>query len=334
MKAISQEKPGGRLSIIDLPVPEPGPGEVLVKMIYSPINPSDLSFLQGTFSETSNYPVIPGIEGCGRVVESGSGIMSALRKGKRVACTASDNKSGTWAEYMVTSALKTIPLGRNISDEKGAMLLVNPLTAVAFIEIAKKNNHKTIVNNAAASSLGSMLNYLCRENNIILINIVARRSQEDYLKQSGADYVLNSDTVDFENKLADITEKLGCKLFFDAVGGEQAETFLRISPPGSTIVNYAKLSEQNIEYDPRVILQQDKTILGFFLGNYTSGNNLFKNLKNLNRVKKMLAGNMEMKISARYPCKSVNDAVEFYRNNMSAGKVLLSFENHRAQQWV
>jgi len=329
MKAIVQEKAGGKLSVQEIPIPEPGPGEVLVKMKYAPINPSDLSQLEGTYASRPDYPFVPGIEGCGQVVKSGRGFIPRIRKGRRVACTTSANRGGTWAEYMVTSALKTIPLDNKISDEKGAMLLVNPLTALAFVEIAKRGKHKVILNNAAASSLGLMLNYMCSKNNISLINIVTKDTQENYLKKHGAKNILNSSSENYENELADTVRKLNCHLFFDAVGGDQAEILIRLSPPGSTLVSYAKLSEQNIEIDTRLILQHNKKIQGFFLGKYTSDNSVIQNLSSVNKVKKMLAGDMEINISARYPFNSASKAVDYYRNNMSAGKVLFFSEESK-----
>jgi NADPH:quinone reductase-like Zn-dependent oxidoreductase len=323
MKAIVQDEPGGILHIKDIPIPEPGDGEVLVKMNFSPLNPSDLSFLQGSYAGSPDYPVVPGLEGSGMVVKSGKGLIARSREGKRVACTTTAHSSGTWAEYMVTSAYRTIVLDKNIDDEQGSMLLVNPLTAVAFIEIALKYKHKAIVNNAAASSLGKMLLDLCRKNNIKLINIVAREAQYDSLKKLGAENVLVSSSPGFENNLASLSAKLDARLFFDAVGGEQTGIMLRTSPPGSMIMIYAKLSENNISLDPRLLLQEDKKISGFYLGNYISGKSILGNLRLIGKARRLLSGDFRIRVSAKYPLEKIDEALEYYRNNMSAGKVLI-----------
>ena len=323
MKAIIQENPGDELYLKDVPIPEPGPGEVLVKMNFSPVNPSDLSLLQGTYAGKPHYPIIPGIEGSGIVVKSGKGIIASFRKGKRVACTASEHRGGTWAEFMVTSAFRTIPLDKKINDEQGAMLLVNPLTALAFIEIAKENRQQAIVNNAAASSLGKMLIYLCKIYDITLINIVTRQSQLNTVQEQGAEYILISSSPDFEKELVYYSEKLNAKLFFDAVGGEQAEIMLRTSPNGSTLITYAKLSEQNITFDPRLLLQQNKKIQGFSLGNYTAEKTILQNLRTVGKVKDLLSNNVKINVSARYRFEEIHEALDYYRSNMSAGKVLL-----------
>lgn len=323
MKAIIQDNPGDKLYIKDVPVPEPGPGEVLVKMNFLPVNPSDLSLIQGTYTGRPNYPIIPGIEGSGIVVKAGKGILAGLRKGKRVACTSLAERPGTWAEYMITSAFRTFPLNENISDEQGSMLLVNPLTAMAFIEIAKRNKQQAIVNNAAASSLGKMLIFLCKKNGITLLNIVSRESQSNTIKEQGAEHVLISTSNNFEEKLSLLSLNLGAKLFFDAVGGELAEKTLRASPPGSTLISYAKLSEQNITFNPRLVLQQNKKIQGFSLSNYTSERNIMQNLRTVNKVKTLLSNKIKINVAARFPLEEINEAIDYYRNNMSAGKVLL-----------
>jgi len=323
MKALMQENPGDELFLAEVPVPEPGPGEVLIKMKFSPINFSDLSLLQGTYAGSHQYPIIPGIEGTGIVVQSGKGIIAGLRKGKRVACTSSEKKGGTWAEFMVTSATRTVPLNKKIDDEQGAMLLVNPLTALSFIEIALKSKQKAVVNNAAASSLGKMLIYLCKRYDITLINIVTRESQLHTVKELGADYVLISSSPDFEKELSFWSEKLNVRLFFDAVGGKQTEIMLNTSPPGSTIICYAKLSEQNPSIDPRLLIQQNKKIHGFYLGNYTSEKTLLQNLRTVGKVKDLLSEQIRINISARYSFDKINEALHYHRSNMSAGKVLL-----------
>jgi NADPH:quinone reductase-like Zn-dependent oxidoreductase len=110
MRAVVLVESGANPSIAEIPVPQPGPGEVLVKMFASPINPSDLAFLAGGYGIKKEFPVVPGFEGSGTVVASGKGILPKLWLGKKVACAASPKYNGCWAEYMVTSAGSCVPL--------------------------------------------------------------------------------------------------------------------------------------------------------------------------------------------------------------------------------
>ena len=137
------------------PVPKPGKNEVLVKIAASPINPSDLAFLIGRYGFKKPTPVVPGFEGSGMVVAVGEGFMGRYLLGKRVACRSQDKGDGVWADYMVTPAKDAQPLDQAVSLEQGAMSGANPLTATAFVEIAKKGGHKAIVLTAAAGALAS-----------------------------------------------------------------------------------------------------------------------------------------------------------------------------------
>src|SRR5687768_6596982 len=74
------------LAATRIPVPRPGPGQVLVRVAASPINPSDVAFIRGLYGFKKPLPTIPGFEGSGTVVESGGGVMGRWLKGRRVAC--------------------------------------------------------------------------------------------------------------------------------------------------------------------------------------------------------------------------------------------------------
>ena len=172
------------------PVPEPGPNQVLVKIAATPINPSDLAFLEGLYGFKKPTPVVPGFEGSGVVVAVGSGMMGRYLNGKRVACVSQEQGDGVWAEYMVTTTSLAFPLDASVSLEQGAMSVVNPLTALAFLTLAKEGRHKVIVQTAAASALGQMVNRLCKSEGIQSINIVRRDAQKELLKEQGAEILM------------------------------------------------------------------------------------------------------------------------------------------------
>lgn len=325
MKAVIQKEIGGRLYIENVKKPTPGPGEVLVKMTSSPINPSDLSLLEGSFGELPDYPIIPGIEGCGIVVEAGKGIIPKTRLNKRVSCISKNPKSGSWAEYMITDATKCIPVKDEINDIQAASLLVNPLTALAFIEISKKQNQKYIINNAAASSLGIMLNNIAKSEGINIVNIVRKQEQIDILNSINAEYILNSTDNDFDEKLKELANKFNIKLAFDAIGGPQTNTILQALPNNSTIVVYAKLDKSNIELNPQDIIQKGKKLIGFSLGDYASEKSILKSLSDINKIQKMIGNEINTKVYKKYPIEKIEEAITDYRANMSKGKIYIEF---------
>jgi NADPH2:quinone reductase len=323
MAAVRQYQPGGALEVEQVEVPRPGPGEVLVKMGASPVNPSDLALLAGGYLQRT-YPFTPGLEGSGTVVEAGRGIFARFRLGKRVACSPGHGGDGTWAEYMVTPAMNTAPIPRHISMENGAMMLVNPMTAMAFIDMARKGRHSGMINNAAASSLGKMLIRLAKKRDIPLINIVRREEQADELKKTGATHVLVSSSETFGITLRNLAEELNATLILDAVTGSQTSIILDAAPRGSTLVAYARLSGDPIRIDPRALMNEEKKVTGFLLAEWLKYKGLLFKLRFINSVKRELDGSLSSHISRSYPLVSVEEAIARYRENMSEGKIILN----------
>jgi NADPH:quinone reductase-like Zn-dependent oxidoreductase len=322
MKAVFQDSPGSDLIVKDVEIPRPGKGEVLVKMKFSPLNPSDLSQLRGTLSPLPDYPFIPGIEGSGTVVAAGKGVIPLLRSGKNVACSPK-GMGGTWAEYLVTDASKCIPLGKNIDLISGSMLIVNPMTALAMVDIAVNGNYKSIVNNAASSSLGLMMIDLCKVHNIQLINIIRDNKQYSILERAGADYILDSSDNNFRINFKKLTEKLDARLLFDAAGGEQTEIMIKESLKGSRVIMYANLSGKQFSADSRDILQHGKTIEGFSLPLWISDKSIIQLLRHTGKVKSFISGSHKPVVKKMFGISEINTALSKYREKMSGGKILL-----------
>lgn len=322
MTAVRQHAPGGPLVTESVPLPEPGHGEVLVRMHASPINPSDLAAIRGA-SPGIKYPYVPGLEGSGTVVKAGKGLLPALRKGKRVACTPVPGKGGTWAEYMVTPAMRCVPLPAGISMEQGSMMLVNPMTALAFMELAKKGKHGAMVNNAAASALGKMLVRLSGKYHLPLINIVRKEAQVHELEKMGAGYVLNSSENNFPEELGRLSRELGATLILDAVTGPQSALLLRAAPPGTMLIAYARLSGENMTIDPSSLIREDKQVSGFFLGHWLDSKGLLYKIRLTRRVGSMMAGTLASPIRRSMPLERAEEAIRLYTEQMSEGKVLL-----------
>ena len=108
MRALVMTAPHAPLEVQARPVPRPGPGEVLIRLAASPINPSDLMTLAGEYGIAATPPLVPGLEGSGTVVAAGSGLWARMNRGKRVACAS--GTGGMWAEYIAVPASRCIPL--------------------------------------------------------------------------------------------------------------------------------------------------------------------------------------------------------------------------------
>jgi NADPH:quinone reductase-like Zn-dependent oxidoreductase len=311
------------LVLAEKPVPRPGKGQVLVKIAAAPMNPSDTGFIRGLYAMQKKLPVTPGFEGSGTVVASGGGFMANVLVGKRVACSAPFDGDGTWAEYMVTAAKMCIPLRKHVSLEQGAMLIVNPMTAWALLDIAKRGGHRVVVQSAAASALGRMLFRLGQRLGITIINIVRRQEQVDLLQALGANYVLNSSTPDFEELLRQLSYRLHVSLALEAVSGEIAGYILRALPKGAKMIVYGAISEQACQIDPRSLIFEGKRLEGFWLAEWARRKSMFGQIRAAMQVQKYLASDLKTEVRARLPLEEAMKGLQQYVAGMTEGKILL-----------
>src|SRR5437764_9333738 len=129
MRAVKLRSYGGgadSVVVAEKPVPRPGNGQVLVRVAAAPVNPSDLSFMHGTYGHRKRLPVVPGFEGSGEVVAAGGGLLAHLLLGRRVACAAPADGDCTWAECMLAEASHCIPLSQANHNKPSATMHANP----------------------------------------------------------------------------------------------------------------------------------------------------------------------------------------------------------------
>ncbi|MFN5683719.1 zinc-binding dehydrogenase [Bradyrhizobium sp.] len=231
------------LSLVDVPTPEPGPDEVVVRIEAAPINPSDLGLLVGAAdlstlqaSGTKARPVITakvpeagmramagrldeslpiGNEGAGTVVKTGSSEAAKALMGRTVAAIGGARSS----QYRCLKISECLPLPAGTTAAEGASCFVNPLTSLGMTETMRREGHTALVHTAAASNLGQMLNKICLKDGIPLVNIVRSAAQAEILRGIGATYIVDSTSPTFMDELIAALVETGATIAFDAIGG-------------------------------------------------------------------------------------------------------------------
>ncbi len=232
-----------KLSLVKLPVADPAPDEIVVRIEGTPINPSDLGLLIGPadvatlkVSGSKELPVVTasvpdqalrmvaarldqdlpvGNEGAGTVVAAGSSPEAQALMGKLVAILGGE----MYASYRTVKAKAAMPLPAGATAADGASCFVNPLTALAMVETMRREGHTALVHTAAASNLGQMLNRICLKDGVGLVNIVRSDEQAKILKDIGAKHIVDSSKPSFTEDLIAALTATGATLAFDAIGG-------------------------------------------------------------------------------------------------------------------
>jgi NADPH2:quinone reductase len=231
------------VSLTSASIPAPSANEVLVRVEAAPINPSDLGLLfagadmaKASQRGTKDQPLVAaripdaalksmtarfdvsmpvGNEGAGVVVEAGSSEAAQALLGKTVAVLG----GAMYSQYRCVPVEQCLVLPAGATPAEGASSFVNPLTALGMVETMRSEGHTALVHTAAASNLGQMLNRICLEEGIALVNIVRNPAQVELLRAMGAAHVCHSNSPTFVQDLIEALSATGATLAFDAIGG-------------------------------------------------------------------------------------------------------------------
>jgi NADPH:quinone reductase len=225
------------LSIVDTPVPDPGPNDIVVRIEAAPINPSDLGMLfvgadlatvaaspsgvkakvpaaaMTSLAARVGDPLPVGNEGGGVVVDAGANAKHLIGR------TVGVFGGAMYAEYRTLSMKQCLVAPEGSTPRDAAAVYVNPMTALSMVDNMRLEGHTALVHTAAASNLGQMLVKICLADGVPLVNIVRRPEQVALLHELGAVYVCDTSSPTFLDDLTDALAATGATIAFDATGG-------------------------------------------------------------------------------------------------------------------
>ncbi len=313
--------PADVLRVEDLPRPEPGENQVLVRLRARSINPSDLLTVRGLYGALPRLPATPGLEGMGEVAATGAGV-DGLQPGRRVIPLG---VQGTWQEYVLAAPEQLIPVPDAVSDQTAAQFVVNPLTAwIMTVEELALEPDEWLLQTAAGSTLGRVVLQIARQRGFKTINVVRRREQAEELKALGADECISTDDEDLAERVREITGKAGLTKAIDAVGGTTGAAVMSALGRGGVMLVYGLLSGRPMPVDGGRMIFNSTTLRGFWLGEWLRSSAPARvQAVTAEMLRAMASNEIVPPVEAEYPLADVLKAIEHAERPGRSGKVLL-----------
>ena len=331
MRALVFERfgePAEVLQVRDVPVPEPRSGEVRVRMLASPVNPSDLMTVRGVYTRSPSLPATPGYEGVGIVEAAGGGALAKFMGGRRVAVL--NRKGGNWAEQVVLPANQVIPLAKDLPLEQAAMFFVNPATAYVMTRsVLKIPRGEWLLQTAAGSALGKMVMALGAYYDFRTLNVVRRPEQAEELKKQANGTVIafdpsRDDPGRLREEVLRQTDGRGVRFAIDPVAGATGSAVVWCLAPGGRMLVYGTLSGEPLTFSSRDLMTPGASIEGFWLANYMERLRLPGKLGLVRKITRLMrAGVLVSEVGEEFPLERIAEAVRKSEEPGRGGKVLL-----------
>ncbi|MGD9827531.1 MAG: quinone oxidoreductase, partial [Hyphomicrobiaceae bacterium] len=245
MKAMGVRAFGGAdaIEVLDVEVPEPGPGEVLVRHAFAGLNFIDIYMRSGAYARSDTYktplPMVIGMEGAGEVVKLGANVQG-FKAGDRVAYCI---HRGAYAEYATVPAWRLVPVPGDVPLDVATALQLQGSTAhyLSTSAFPLKEGDVCLIH-AGAGGVGQLLIQLAKALGATVITTVGSAEKAAIAEARGADHVINYRTEDFLPRVMDLTRREGCHVVYDAVGRDTIVRSIRSTRRRGVCINYGGAS--------------------------------------------------------------------------------------------
>ncbi len=322
MRAIQMQGLGGPevLSVVDMPLPEPGVGQARVKIAAAGVNFTDIYQRTGLYP-SGPLPTVLGSEAAGVVDAVGPGV-SDVRVGDRV---ASASLPGAYAEYAVGPVAALVPVPEGIALEVAAAVMLQGMTAqyLSHSTYPIENGDDVLVH-AAAGGVGLLLTQMAKMRGARVIGTVSTEVKAQVARQAGADDIILYTQADFATEARRLTNGAGVAVVYDSVGQATFEKSLDCLKPRGYMVLFGQSSGRVPPFDPQVLNAKGS----LFLTRPTLRHYIATRDELLARASALLAwiasGDLRVRIDRTVALASAADAHRALESRATAGKVLLA----------
>lgn len=306
------------LSVQDIILPDPGPGEALIRHEMIGVNYTDIYQRQGF--DPVPTPFVPGMEASGFLEAVGPDVTS-VKPGDRVAYA---RLRGSYAEAAIVPVTSLIPLPKEVSFEQGAAFGMQGITAQYLIsEFRRPGPSDTVLVHAAAGGVGLMLVQFAKHYGARVIGTASTEAKAAAAREAGADAVIDYTTHDFAQEVMRLTDGHGADLILDGVGKTTFEGDLRAIATRGNIIVFGAASGPADPLNPGDLIGRSRTISG---GDVADGIGTHEEL--LSRANEVLGGIgqgwLGSRIHATLPLTEAAEAHRLLESRHTIGKVLLA----------
>jgi NADPH2:quinone reductase len=323
MKALvaTEYGPPERLTLVELPSPEPGPRQVVIRVEACGVNFPDALLIEGKYQLKPAFPFAPGCEVAGTVARLGDSV-SAVRLGDRVAAVTG---YGGFAEEVLVDAKSIVPLPPDVSAETGsAMLLAHGTALHALADRGCLAAGETLLVLGAAGGVGLAA---VEVGKALGARVVAVASTEEKLaacREHGADATIDSTREDLRERLKALTAGRGVDVAYDPVGGSTAELAVRSLAWRGRYLVIGFASGEIPKIPLNLPLLKGAAIVGVYWGDYTK-REPDRNRADVERLFRWLAaGVIRPRIAARYPLARGGEAIRAMLERRVIGKLVVT----------
>ena len=310
-------KPLEVLHLEDVEVPDPGAGQVQIRMLATTINPSDFGMIGGTYGRLPALPATAGREGVGEIVAVGDGVdKSWMSRHVRFP------ENGTWQTLANANADDIWFIPEDIPLDLAAMSFVNPPTAWRLLRDAYLQRGDWVIQNAGNSAVGIFVVQMARHLGLNTISIVRREEVIEPLKQLGATHVY-MDTDDYVKKIDEITDGKRPQLALNMVGGESAVRLIKSLANGGKMITFGGASGDLVRFPTRFLIFNDVIMKGFWMDRWYRTNSRERVNIMLSKIYALMRdGTIKAPVEGKYPISQFKEAVAAAMKP-HCGKILL-----------
>ena len=305
------------LEIQEVDRPQPGPGQVLVKMVLSPVHNHDLMTIAGHYGFKPALPAVPGTEAVGIVEALGEGV-THLKLGQRVA----GGGEKTWAEYYVGAAGRLVPVPDSVSDETAAQLVSMPLSSKMLLDTLEVKAGDWIAINAANGAVGKLLTQYAAEKGVKVLGLVRREAAVAEMAALGFRQVVATEGQGWQDKVRAVTGGAPIVRGIESLGGDGAAQLSSILADGAQLISFGAMTEQPLKISAGELLFRNITVKGFWGAKPpVKPERIGELLGEL--VRDAAAGKLVLDIEAAYPISDVAEAVRASGEPGRKGKIAI-----------